>query len=94
MVKFATLSPSEQRAVNTIITRYNAIVPNAPESLDTEMDICAVHHHTPMDLRGLSEADDFTLVHDISGIAAHINRNTGKLERCFLPRSARPNFGE
>ena len=36
----------------------------------------------------MEQADDFNLMHDVTGINAHINRYSGKLERCFLPRFA------
>ena len=41
-----------------------------------------------MDFERLAEADNFNLLHDLIGIAEHINRKTGKLEGCFLPRFA------
>ena len=32
--------------------------------------------------------DDATFLHDFSGIVANMNRTTGLVENCFLPRSA------
>ncbi len=91
-VQFAQLSPSEGAAVDQIIERYQALTGVDRPSLDIRMDLCATHWHTPMDLRGLSEADDFTLLHDVSGIYRHLDRRTGRLRDHFLPRSARPAF--
>lgn len=58
------------------------------------MDISAVHANgCPLDLDGLAEADDFNFAHDVTGIQRHINRRTGELEDCFLPRySKRPGL--
>lgn len=52
-----------------------------------EMDIVACHlNGNPLDLQRLLEADTFEFAHDILGIKNHINRNTGELENCFVPR--------
>lgn len=59
--------------------------------MSLEMDIVACHRNgCPLDLDGLLAADDFNLAHDVVGISNHINRETGKLERHFLPRYALP----
>ena len=42
-----------------------------------------------IDFQKLIEADDFNFVHDVFGIIRNINRTNGKLENCFLPRSAK-----
>lgn len=62
-----------------------------PQSvMDTEMDLCAViAQGEKLDLEKLLAFDAFNFGHDIGGIYRHINRDTGKLERCFLPRCAR-----
>ena len=38
--------------------------------------------------RLLHQFDDANFGHDISGIYRHLNRETGELEGCFLPRCA------
>lgn len=54
------------------------------------MDLCATHANgTPLDFAGLLEAPDFDFAHDIAGIANHIDRETGRLGSCFLPRCAK-----
>lgn len=59
--------------------------------MSTLMDLSACHlNGCPLDLDRMLEADDFNLMHDVAGIARHIDRNTGKLTRCFLPRFAKP----
>jgi len=55
--------------------------------VDTQMDIAATHlNGNPLNLQGLLKADDFNFALDIAGIGQHINRETGELENCFLPR--------
>ena len=42
-----------------------------------------------LDLQKLLDAPDGDFGHDVFGIRRHINRQTGELENCFLPRCAR-----
>jgi hypothetical protein len=53
------------------------------------MDIEAAHADIPIDLDALLSADEFNFYHDIIGIQSHINRETLKLDDCFVPRFAR-----
>lgn len=56
--------------------------------LDCEMDLLACHlNGNRLDLQKLLDADDWNFAHDIFGIRGHIDRETGKLKNCFLPRS-------
>lgn len=58
--------------------------------MDCEMDITATHANgCPLRLSELLKADKFNFCHDIFGIRGHLNRTTGKLENCFLPRFAK-----
>lgn len=51
------------------------------------MDLEACHcNGTPLDLQRLLDAETFTFMHDVTKIARHIDRNTGKLTDHFLPR--------
>lgn len=51
------------------------------------MDMMATQSNgCPMHWRDLLEADDGNFAHDAFGIRRHINRSTGKLEDCFMPR--------
>lgn len=57
--------------------------------IDIAMDLEACHcNGCPLRLADMEQADDFNLMHDITGINAHLNHDTGKLEGCFLPRFA------
>ena len=57
--------------------------------LDADMDITACHvNGCPLKLQELLGAPDFDFAHDAFGIYRHIDRETGKLGDCFLPRYA------
>ncbi len=57
------------------------------DPVSTNMDLAATHANgNPLRLRDMLESGSFDLMHDITGIALHINRETGKLEDHFLPR--------
>lgn len=54
------------------------------------MDLVATNANgCKMDFKRLLAADGLNFVHDIAGIARHIDRTTGKLGDCFLPRFAK-----
>lgn len=59
--------------------------------IDLMMDLEAVHSTMPLKLDAMcaAEQDSFDLAHDISGICRHLDRNTGQLRDCFVPRFAR-----
>jgi len=60
--------------------------------LDIVMDLTVCHCLAcPLNLDGLLKANGGDLIHDVSGIVRHLNRDTGKLEDCFVPRFAREN---
>lgn len=57
--------------------------------LHITLDITVTHvNGCPLDLGKLLAADAFTFAHDVLGIRRHLNRQTGKLEDCFVPRCA------
>ena len=59
--------------------------------MDLQMDMAATHcNGCPLDLEKLLNAPEFDFYHDIYGIINNLNRNTGELENCFLPRCAKP----
>lgn len=58
--------------------------------IDIVMDLCyCIEGGCDLDLEKLLSADDFNFGHDIAGIHNHLNRETQKLDNCFLPRFAR-----
>lgn len=56
---------------------------------DWIMDIEIAHKSIPLNLQRLIKSDDFNFSHDVFGIARNLNRVTGKLENCFIPRYAK-----
>jgi hypothetical protein len=59
------------------------------EMLDAEMDLTACHANgCPLDLPKLLAAPDGDFGHDVYGIRRFIDRSTGKLMECFVPRCA------
>lgn len=87
MVQFADFTLEEHRGpIRRILDRANELKITANRSR-LAMDIAAVHYHTPLNIEQL--ANDFSIGdfgHDIRGIQANIDRATGKLLNCFLPR--------
>lgn len=54
------------------------------------MDLTAVHRNiAPLRLQELLDTDAFNFTHDIGGIRRHLDRETGELGGCFVPRFAR-----
>jgi hypothetical protein len=57
--------------------------------LDILMDLSATHASgCPLRLYDLLKADESHLLHDLLGINRHLDRETGQLCGCFLPRFA------
>lgn len=58
--------------------------------IDWEMDVTAVHANgCPLRLDDLLMADGFNFAHDLCGIYRHLDRETGQLRDCFVPRYAK-----
>jgi len=69
------------RALDTLITRYSR--------QDLVMAITACHlNGTRLDLPKLRAARGVDFVHDVTGIAHHLDRRTGQLTGGFVPRCA------
>lgn len=56
-----------------------------PETMFIDLAVC---HRScvKLDFKRWLEADDFNFIHDVAGIAKHMDRNTGELTDCFMPR--------
>jgi hypothetical protein len=101
MAKYVSFAASrtEYDLVDRIVQRAidEGVIPDDPEERKTlSMDLIATHvNGCPLNLLKLSEwPEKFDFAHDIVGIQRHINRRSGKLENCFLPRFAYPSSEE
>ena len=87
-----TASKYEIQQVAQIAKRANKMAANLGVDYsvcDAMMDIAAAHSNgCPLKLDELIKTDDGTFGHDVFGIRRHINRTTGELQDCFLPRLA------
>lgn len=82
------INKSDSELISSIVTRAQQIEKSL-DCLSLRMDLMACHANgCPMNFQKLLDADDFNFTHDVSGIMRHLNRKTGKLEDCFLPRFA------
>lgn len=52
------------------------------------MDLDYAHKQIPMDLSAFLALPMYDFTHDAFGIRRHMNRQTCKLEGCFVPRCA------
>ena len=95
-VSFA-VSRTEARLISKITGRAIELAERHSidvEFLDLEMDLTACHcNGCQLQLEELLAADDDDFGHDVFGIRRYIDRDTGELTRCFLPRYAAPEGG-
>jgi len=88
MLKFDSTEEDHEKATKAL---YKAVEVGFPKSLVLEcrMDLDAVHSNgCPLDFDKLAGFDEVSLLHDLHGIRANLNRTTGVLENFFCPRCA------
>lgn len=73
------------RAPADLVTRVGGRVSLMMDMLAAD----GVNGNPPIDLDALAQADDFNFIHDVAGVCRHLDRTTGKLTDCFIPRFAR-----
>ena len=85
-----SISTSEMGLIDRIVDRVMEENPKASlDRVNTQMDLVAAHLNcVPLDLKKMLKASPFDLAHDVFGIVRHIDRETGQLGGCFLPRCA------
>lgn len=92
-----TATKEEYEIIGRIVKRAVALFAEYDVTLDSTslmMDITATHANgCPLRLAELLEAEEIDFAHDISGITRHIDRTTGELQDCFLPRYSQPQGG-
>ena len=85
MVEFnCTLDEMElvSKIVDRAVGRWTNI-----DRMSLMMDLEATHSNgCELEFRLMLKADDYNLSHDIFGIMKHIDRETGELTDCFIPR--------
>lgn len=83
-------TPAEQKAAHRVAIRARGLYVQHGHDralLEIEMDLLATHANgCHLDFERMESADDFNLMHDVGGIYRHIDRETGRLTGCFLPR--------
>lgn len=85
-------SNEDSKAIIAIMLRAASLI--SFDQLDTDrlsvtMDLSACHvNGCPLDLAGLLASSNGDFLHDVCGIIQHIDRKTGALRNCFLPRYA------
>ena len=76
-----------EKAAKRAVKLLNCVQVNR---LGIEMDLTATHvNGCELDLEKLLTFDDYNFAHDVVGIVKHIDRNTGELLNCFLPRCSK-----
>lgn len=87
MVSFA-VSSIDKYLIGKVMDRVRKIdTDRKMELLELEMSLTACHANgCPLNLKELIRADDFTVLHDVLGIDKHIDKSTGELRNCFMPR--------
>jgi len=89
MIEWEKLKKEERPTITKIVKRAVKMIEGLGYKADyitLEMDLSACHIYNPLRLEELLTTDNFNFAHDIFGIRQHINRETGKLTGCFLPR--------
>lgn len=88
MVKFNS-TKEDDNWISLITKRANEEL-GITDPISLWMDLDATNSNgTPLDFKKLLGFDKANFGHDIYGIMACIDRETGQLTRCFLPRCAR-----
>lgn len=89
MIKWEA-TKEELLKMSEIYNRYKKMIGSGGRpKMDFIMDIEATHcNGCPIDLDKLLDTPDFDFMHDIAGITNCLDRETGKLKDCFLPRCA------
>lgn len=89
-----TATREESRIITKIAQRAIAIATTEGIDYDYQsahMDIEACHSNgMPLDLTKLLNAPDGDFGHDVFGIRRFMDRDTGRLLDCFVPRCAMP----
>jgi hypothetical protein len=92
------ITRADHDAIMLIVERFERLIDESGggQRLTTRrelvMDLTACHvNGCALDLAGLYAAPQMDFAHDVLGIWRHLDRSTGKLGDCFVPRYAAAN---
>lgn len=85
MIAWEKISSTDFKLIDSIVRRAAESGIVFVDTLNLRMDICAVHLFSPLRLRELLAATNFNFVRYVAGIQKHLDRETGKLQKCFIP---------
>jgi hypothetical protein len=68
--------------IGQIMDRYQSRIGRKFKRITLAMDL----DFSKVDLEALLESDDMTFMHDVTGIQQNMDRSTGQLGNCFVPR--------
>ena len=88
MIKWENVSKEDYKTISKIVNRITGMYPTI-DKMSANMDLSAAHATTPINLVKLLTSSDFDLLHDVAGIFDNLDRETGELKNCFVPRSCR-----
>ena len=87
MIDFANLKTTEAEAkLISQIACKAGLLGFKRNHLYLIMDLEVCHASCPLRLDDLVKANNMDLIHDVDGIVRNLNRQTGTLENCFVPR--------
>jgi hypothetical protein len=92
MINWGKLTKEGLELIGKITKRAFSDIPalaTISNTQDLQMDISAAHISSCMNLKKFLRFDDLNFNHDIFGIIRHIDRQTGTLTDCFLPRCSK-----
>ncbi len=79
-------SLEDLKTIDLIVNRLQDDTLSRLDRMTLTMDIAAAHQYQPIDLERLLAANDSNFYHDVNGIVVNLDRTTGLLENCFVPR--------
>ena len=84
------VSREDMVLIGTIVSRANEMGLARMVRISLMADLCAAKAQgCDIDFSRLLGFDDFSFTHDITGIISCMDRTTGLLTNCFVPRSRR-----
>lgn len=82
-----SVTKAEAVLIGKIVARAKSHTRQPFDSMSRSMDITACHANAfPLRLQEFLDADNFNFSHDFWGIVDHLDRTTGELRDCFVPR--------